>query len=133
MSVRIEKIDFKGWPNSYRMTNGEVELVVTSDIGPRIIRYGFVGGRNDFKEFANQIGKSGEPDWQNRGGHRLWVAPEAAPSSPITYAADNFSVNIRIKGDAIIATPPLERKSGLQKQIQVKLAPRGSEVVVSHR
>src|SRR5262249_10216697 len=79
------------------------------------------------------IGKSGEPDWQNRGGHRLWVAPEAPPSSPITYAADNFPVNMRIKGGAIIATPPLERKSGLQKQIQVKLAPWGSEVVVSHR
>ena len=26
--VRVEKINYKGWPNSYRMTNGEVELVV---------------------------------------------------------------------------------------------------------
>ena len=74
-AVKIEKVNFKGWPNSYRMTNGEVELVVTGDIGPRIIRYAFVGGRNVFKEYPDQIGKSGESTWQNRGGHRLWVAP----------------------------------------------------------
>jgi hypothetical protein len=71
MTVKIEKINYRGWPNSYRMTNGEVELVVTGDIGPRIIRYAFVDGRNLFHEFPSQIGKSGESTWQNRGGHRL--------------------------------------------------------------
>ena len=117
MSVRIERIDFKGWSSSYRMTNGEVELVVTGDIGPRVIRYDFVGGQNLFKEFASQIGKSGEPEWQSRGGHRLWVAPESPLISPITYAPDNFPVDIKIKGDTIIATPLLQRETGLQKQI----------------
>jgi hypothetical protein len=131
--VTIEKIDFQGWPNSYRMTNGEVELVVTGDVGPRIIRYAFVGGQNLFKEFPDQIGKSGETTWQNRGGHRLWVAPEAPPSSPITYAADNFPVTIKLKRGAIEAMPPLEREAGLQKQIVVKMAPRGSGVEVIHR
>jgi hypothetical protein len=133
MIVTIEKIDFKGWPNSYRMTNGEVELVVTGDIGPRIIRYGFVGSRNLFKEFPSQIGKSGESTWQNRGGHRLWVAPEAPPASPITYAADNFPVHIKLGRGTIVATPPLEREAGVQKQIVVKMASRGSGVEAIHR
>ena len=53
-AVTVEKIDYKGWPNSYRMSNGEADLVITSDIGPRIIRYGFSGGQNVFKEFADQ-------------------------------------------------------------------------------
>lgn len=132
-AVQIEKINFKGWPNSYRMTNGEVELVVTGDIGPRIIRYGFVGGPNIFKEYAEQIGKTGEKEWQIRGGHRLWVGPEVPPPSPITYAVDNFPVNIVVKGDTIEATPPLEREAGLQKQIIVKLAASGSAVEVTHR
>ena len=69
-AVTVEKIDYKGWPNSYRMSNGEVELVITSDIGPRIICYGFNGGQNVFKEFADQIGKSGEPVWRSREGRR---------------------------------------------------------------
>ena len=133
MSVTIEKIDFKGWPNSYRMTNGEVELVVTSDVGPRIIRYGFVGGQNFFKEYSSEIGKSGESTWRNRGGHRLWVGPEAQPDSPITYAVDNSPVHIKLRSGTIEATPPLEREAGLQKQIVVKMAARGSGVDVLHR
>ena len=51
----IEKTDFGGWPNCYRISNGEIELVVTSDVGPRIMRYGFPGGRNFFKEFPAQL------------------------------------------------------------------------------
>src|SRR5689334_6210153 len=75
-AINIEKIQYRGWPNCYRISNGEVELVVTTDVGPRIMRYGFVGGPNVFKEFEEQMGKSGEPTWQPRGGHRLWIAPE---------------------------------------------------------
>ena len=63
----IDKIDYQGWPNSYRISNGEVELIVTGDIGPRIMRYGFVGGQNLFKEYPDTLGKSGEADWQLRG------------------------------------------------------------------
>ena len=37
--TKIEKTNYKGWPNSYLVTNGEVELIVTGDIGPRIIRF----------------------------------------------------------------------------------------------
>jgi hypothetical protein len=132
-AAKIEKINYQGWPNSYRLTNGEVELVITGDIGPRIIRYAFVGGRNLFHEFPSQLGKSGESTWQNRGGHRLWVAPEAPPPSPVTYALDNFPVSIALKGGAIVATPPLEQEAGLQKQLVVRMAPAGSAVEVLHR
>jgi hypothetical protein len=133
MTVKIEKINYHGWPNSYRMTNGEVELVVTGDIGPRIIRYAFVGGRNLFHEFPSQIGKSGESTWQNRGGHRLWVAPEAPSTSPVTYALDNFPVDIKLKAGTLIATAPIELAAGLQKQIVIRMAPAGSGVEVLHR
>lgn len=132
-AVTVHKIDYKGWRNSYQMTNGEVELVVTGDIGPRIIRYGFVGGQNLFHEYASQAGKSGEATWQNRGGHRLWVAPEQPPTSPVTYAVDNSPVSIKLKGDAIVATPVLESEAGLQKQITVRMAATGTGVTVLHR
>ena len=143
MSVTVERIDFKGWPNSYRMTNGEVELVVTGDIGPRIIRYGFVGGRNLFKEFPSEIGKSGEPMWQNRGGHRLWVAPEAPPASPVTYAADNFPVHIKVGRSTIVATVavkasrsqriPLNRVRGMSSPNKIETWPAMSgESVPAH-
>src|SRR3981081_3813324 len=97
-AVKIEKTNYKGWPNSYRISNGEVEAVVTSDIGPRIMRYGFVGGQNFFKEFPDQLGTSGEPAWVPRGGHRLWIAPEDAVKS---YAPDNGPVQIDVAGDVL--------------------------------
>jgi hypothetical protein len=134
MAQTIEKTSYAGWPNCYRMTNGTVELIVTGDVGPRIIRYGFVGGQNLFKEFKESLGKSGEPSWQSRGGHRLWVAPEVAENiSPITYAVDNYPVQIDLRGNSLVATPPGEVDAGLQKQIEVRLAASGTGVEVIHR
>lgn len=128
-AVKIEKIDYKGWPNSYRISNGEVELVMTSDIGPRIMRYAFIGGQNLFKEFEETLGKSGEPAWVPRGGHRIWAAPE----DPVkTYAPDNSPVKVAIKGGVLEATQPVEAITGLQKQMAVKMAPAGSAVEVTH-
>lgn len=129
-AVKIEKTQYRGWHNCYRISNGEVDLVVTTDVGPRIIRYGFVGGPNLFKEFEEQMGKGGEATWQPRGGHRLWIAPE---DPVLSYALDNEPIHAVIKGDAIELTGGTEKETGLEKQILVRLAPAGSDVEVVHR
>jgi len=129
-AVKIEKTSYQGWPNCYRVTNGEVELVVTSDVGPRIIRFGFVGGQNLFKEYAEMLGKSGESQWMIRGGHRLWMAPEDAE---LTYALDNSPIQVEVKAGVLTATQPVEALTGLEKRIVVKLASTGSGVEVIHR
>jgi len=108
-----------------RRKPGSVRATNTSETGWRAIR--------PTRRKNRQIGKSGESTWQNRGGHRLWVAPEAPPDSPITYAADNFPVKIKLKAGTIEATPPLEREAGLQKQMVLKMAASGSGVEVLHR
>src|ERR1700704_1607612 len=88
-AVKIEKTEYQGWLNCYRVSNGEIELIVTGDVGPRVIRFGFVGGQNLFKEFADQLGRSGEEKFQLRGGDRVWKAPE----DPVaTWAPDNVPV-----------------------------------------
>jgi len=129
-AVNIEKIDFKGWPNSYRISNGTVEAVVTGDVGPRVIRYGFIGGQNLFKEFDQQIGRSGETAWQPRGGHRLWFGPEDIVR---TYALDNGPVDIRIDGGVLVATGAVEPLTGLEKRIAVRMAAEGTAVELTHR
>lgn len=128
--VKVEKTAYAGWPNCYRMTNGEVELIVTTDIGPRVMRYGFVGGRNLFVEFKEQLGKSGETAWQARGGHRLWFAPEDAKD---TYALDNTKIAFEISGPGTITlTGNIEPETGLQKQMIITMDPKGSHVRVMH-
>ena len=129
-AVRIEKISYQGWPNAYRVSNGEIELVITGDVGPRIMRCAFVGGQNLFKEYPEQLGKSGEAAFQLRGGHRLWVAPELLAT---TWAPDNVPVKIEIKGDVLEATEPVEPSTGLQKQIIVKMSASGARVELLHR
>jgi hypothetical protein len=129
-AVSIEKTEYKGWKNCYRVTNGEVELIVTGDVGPRIIRFGFVGGQNLFKEFADQLGKSGEDKFQLRGGDRVWKAPE----DPVaTWAPDNVAVEIQVTATGLIAREPIEPLTNLQKEIEVSMAASGTSVKVSHR
>ncbi len=128
--VKVEKTEYKGWHNCYRVTNGEVELIVTGDVGPRIIRFGFVGGQNVFKEYAEQMGKSGEEKFQLRGGDRVWKAPE----DPIaTWAPDNVPVEITPTSTGLVARAPVEPLTGLQKEIEISIAPNGTEVTVAHR
>jgi hypothetical protein len=129
-TVSVEKTEYKGWKNCYRVTNGEVELIVTAEVGPRIIRFGFVGGQNLFKEFAEQMGKSGEEKFQLRGGDRVWKAPE----DPVaTWAPDNVPVEIRVTPTGLIAREPLEPLTHLQKEIEVTMEPAGTNVRVAHR
>ena len=129
-AVKIEKIQYRGWPNCYRISNGEADLIITTDVGPRILRYGFVGGQNLFKEFDEQLGHSGESTWQARGGHRLWMAPE---DPVLTYALDNVPIKFEQKGDTVVLTGNIEKETGLQKQIVVKLEPTGTSVEILHR
>jgi hypothetical protein len=128
-AVRIEKVAWQGWANCYRIWNGEVELIVTTDVGPRVMRYGFIGGQNLFKEFAGQLGKSGEREYQLRGGHRLWVAPETLGTS---WALDNAPVKAAVAGDVLTVTQPVD-SAGLEKQLVIRLAPSGTRVEVLHR
>jgi hypothetical protein len=128
--VSVEKTEYQGWKNCYRVSNGEVELIVTGDVGPRIIRLGFAGGQNLFKEFAGQLGKTGEENFQLRGGDRVWKAPE----DPVaTWAPDNVPVEIVVTDSGLIAREPVEPLTHLQKEIEISMAPSGTGVTVSHR
>jgi hypothetical protein len=124
----VEKVSYGGWPNCLRVFNDDIELVVTTDVGPRVIRYGFIGGQNVFKEFSDQMGGRHEATWQPRGGHRIWFAPEVVPD---TYAPDNVPVCATLHHDGVEVTAPVEPLTGLEKAIRVQLSPSG--VTVTHR
>lgn len=127
----IEKINWGGWPNCYRLANGDVELIVTTDVGPRVMRYAFHGGPNVFLELPDDMGGTGEVEFRARGGHRLWAAPERFP---LSWAPDNDPVDARIQGNNTIElTAPVEPLSGLRKTLLIRLAASGSAVMVHHR
>ena len=130
--VEFAKVAYKGWPNNLRISNDTVELLITLDVGPRVLAYRLKGGENAFHEYAEQLGKTGEKEWMIRGGHRLWVAPEDPKR---TYALDNGPVKVERLGKAgpLSFKAPAEKEFGIQKEIIVGLEPTGSKVTLLHR
>lgn len=130
-AVNIETVEYKGWQNNLKLSNGAAELIITLEVGPRIIRYGFTGGANVFKEFSEQLGKAGEKDWQMRGGHRLWHAPEDLKR---TYDLDNSPVEWKqLKDGSVRITQKVEPLTGIQKEMDITLDAANTAVRVVHR
>lgn len=140
--MNVEKVScLGGLPTCLRVTNGEVEVVVTTDIGPRVIQYAFVGGENILGEMPVDLDEKTRNEWQAWGGHRLWLAPEARPWS---YAPDNEPIEHEVvpakQGGGGQAGPPairlmrgVEEETGMEKEIVVALDPSGSGVTLTHR
>ena len=87
-------------------------------------------GRTSCGNRKKALGKSGEPKWVARGGHRIWVGPEDVN---YTYPPDNGPARIEIKGGVLVATQPVEKETGIEKQIEVRMDAGGSGVTITHR
>jgi hypothetical protein len=128
--MNMEKIQYEGWPNCYSLSNGVVDLIITGDVGPRIIRFGFVGAGNEFGEFDDMLGKTGGDEWRIYGGHRLWHAPEVKPR---TYYPDNGPVEVVEQDGFVRVVQPIEPTTGIQKEIDLHLSPDAAHVTLTHR
>jgi hypothetical protein len=128
--MNVEPVTFGGWPNCLRLANSAAELILTTEVGPRIISYRTTGGENVFKVNAPEIGGSGETEFVARGGHRLWLAPE----DERTYAPDNTPVKSEILGPGSVRlSNPATAPWGIEKELTVTLQPSSSAVTVGHR
>ncbi len=132
--VNIETgVTYRDTKNSLRISNGVVELILTTDYGPRILKYGFVGDPEENNLFGRWDGVTARTplgDWHIRGGHRLWIAPEATPKS---YDPDNRPVPFRIEGSLVFLEPEPEPHTHIRKALTVILDKTGTGVEVIHR
>jgi hypothetical protein len=127
----VEKISYLGLPNCYRLSNETVEVVLTSDVGPRILRYGFVGAENMLGVVPEATVATELGNFKPWGGHRLWVAPEAKPRS---YAPDNAPVAVEVLDERTIRlTAPVEAATGIEKEMHVALDAEGTRLFVRHK
>lgn len=119
--TEIVKEDFHGWPNTYRLSNGLVEARVVTDVGPRIMDFHAAGGANVLYVRESEAGKRGENTWVQRGGWRVWIAPERRET---TYALDNSACAAEVVGDTTLrVTGPPQPAPGVQKRVDVTLLP----------
>lgn len=116
--MQIEKVTWGGWPNCYRLSDAHVELIVTADVGPRILYAGIVGGDNLLYVNEAALGQVGGDMWRMYGGHRFWHAPE----HPVrTYVPDNGPVEVQQNGGTVAFIAPPESTTGVQKTLSVSI------------
>ena len=128
----VERFSYRGWNSAYKLSNGTVELVVTADVGPRILFYGFCNGENLLHEVDADAGKTGGSEFRLYGGHRLWVSPEVED----TYYPDNTPVSVSPQGHATVFRAEREEfppGTHLQKELEIELATTGSQVQITQR
>jgi len=124
----MEIVPYGGWNRCLRLANGRLEIIATLEVGPRIIRFGLVNGKNEFAEFSHQMGKVGGNEYRSYGGHRLWIAPEIPGRTDLP---DNEPVMFTQGKDGAILTAPLEEQTGFQRELCIAL--RDSKVFIEHR
>ena len=89
--IKVNECEFLG-TQGYEITNGDVKLIVTTSVGPRIMHFGFCDKENILRvcksDFMNR-----SADFKFYGGHRLWHAPEHQVR---TYLPDNMQCEVEI-------------------------------------
>ncbi|HZH99413.1 MAG TPA: hypothetical protein VEX38_10620 [Fimbriimonadaceae bacterium] len=123
----METVSYGGWQCA-RLVSGKAELLVTLDVGPRVIRLGIIGGSNELHESDKDRGKKGGEEYRSYGGHRLWIAPE----HPVrTLQPENEPVEHETEADWHIFRSKPDR-FGIQKEIRIT-APGDEGFLLEHR
>lgn len=128
--VKVLKKSYGGWNNCVQITNGLVDLIITTDVGPRIIRYGFSGKNNELCEVGATLGLTGGDEWRIYGGHRLWHSPE---NRERTYEPDNSPVSWEEIPDGIKTSQGIEPSTRIIKEMEIRLSHEGTTVNIIHR
>ncbi len=122
MTIESRIISYGGWEKNLFLSRDGVELVVTLEVGPRVLSFAPVGSGSVFARYPEQLGRCGEPEWQIRGGHRFWVAPEG----PMTFVADNHPYPYELLPEGVRLTSLPVEPYLIGKELTLTLEPGGS-------
>jgi len=135
--IRTSLTDYSIYGKCLSVTSSDVTLLVTLEVGPRIISATYKGSENVF--YNDVHGKTVKTDdelgcyygplggWHIYGGHRLWCAPESLPE---TYYPDNAPVDHLVSGDKVTLLCPVRAVTSLKPGITLDFS--GNTVKVTH-
>lgn len=135
--VTVTRINYEGWEDSYRLSNGTVELVFVPQIG-RIMRYSYIGGRNVLWENKALTGTLADPqqaavEWPNFGGDKLWPAPQARWNWPPDPLLDSAPQAVQIlPGQHLLIVGQSSPKSGIRFSREITMAATGTDVTLKN-
>lgn len=139
--INIKEIEsYKDYGKVISISNGSIEAYVTVDVGPRVIRFGYVNGQNFMQDNRKEFGVRGDEEfenyfgkglvWENLGGHRIWTSPEAYPE---TYYPDTTAVKYELTDCGAIFTPKEETENGHAKQMEICMDENSDSMQVTMR
>jgi hypothetical protein len=124
-----ERVTFRGH-EAIRIRAGEVDAVVTTSVGPRIVGLMLPDGRNVLVETPDAtLHCPGSGAFHLLGGHRLWAAPE---EPRVTYRPDDDPVVVDELDDGFRLTTRPDPVAGTRRDLAVRvLGP--ARLAVEHR
>jgi len=131
-------VNYKTFGRCLVLDNGIVEIYVTIDIGPRIIKCNLLGRENlmytdDAQSFQNKDAEKafGEGSvWKIYGGHRMWVSPE---NDPLSYYPDCEPVEYTVTENGATFSPNVQRVTGYKFDWEIALGAGEPTVTVTHK
>jgi hypothetical protein len=92
--------NFQGLPTQI-ISNEFMSLEFLKDAGPRIVRLSAFGKENLFADIPDSVNTQ-YGKFLYRGGHRIWLTPEALPR---TYIPDNERILVEEISDGVCSGP----------------------------
>lgn len=136
--VTVKEIEcFKDYGRCVSISNGVIEALVTVDLGPRIISFGYVNGQNFMcsdrkalgeltdKTYTDFFGKGRK--WESFGGHRIWLSPESYPE---TYTPDDKPVKYKVTENGALFIAEADAEIGVAKTLELKMDADAPELQV---
>lgn len=112
----MKTVTFEGWKNCVELKSGDFRIIVTTEVGPRVIAGYYKKSANLFLVDPKLAGKTGGTKWVNYGGHRFWHAPE----DPVrTYEPDNSAVQVVELDDGVSFLCKTDKRSGLTRTLNI--------------
>ncbi len=120
---------YKDYGKCLSISNGVIEAYVTLEVGPRIIKFGYIGGQNFMNDNRKELGgrDADKPyteffgegrRWENLGGHRIWLSPESYPE---TYTPDDIPCTYTITDNGALFTYADDSEIGVKKSMEIKM------------
>lgn len=135
--INIKEITYSNFGKCVSISNQYMEIYVTIDIGPRIIKCNLIGRDNlmyndtdriFYQDVSDTFGSDSK--WYIYGGHRMWVSPE---EMPLSYYPDNEKVIYFQTENGVVFKPNPQRINNVEHEIEIVMSVDEPKMDVIHR
>lgn len=134
--ISIKEAAYKNFGKCLAISNDFMEILVTVDVGPRIIKCNLLGHENMMFEDVERVFSHDVSDafgtgktWYIYGGHRIWMSPE---SFPLSYYPDNEKVVYSTYATGADFSPAAQSVTGIKLSMNIEISDSAPEIKITH-